>query len=252
MANEPVGPRVESPPGMGGRARPCATAPWLGLTGAGRTSRTRWVTAAHAVQPLRTMLNTVMNVLETLGNAIPEFAKSVAETTASASRTAGAATADVARSVGSSTAHAAKQAGSATYDAAKVARDATFDAARVAGPAIYDAARVAGHATYDAAKVARDATMDAARTAGAATAHAAKEVADRASDLARRVPRNGWIGIAAAAAAIGGTVLVVRYLKARGEALHAAEAAALKAGKAPTPGGHKRRANKKQGTHAAN
>ena len=226
---------------MGARARHHWIGPSLGAAGGGGQNGSRWVAAAHTVQPLRTMLNTVMNVLETLGNAIPEFAKSVAETTAAASRTAGAATADLARSVGASTTHAAKQAGSSTYDAA-----------RVAGPAIYDAARGAGHATYDAAKVALDATVDAARTAGAATAHAAKEVADRATDLARRVPRNGWIGIAAAAAAIGGTMLVVRYLKARGEALHAAEAAARKAGKAPTPGGHKRRGNKKQGTHAAN
>ena len=57
---------------------------------------------------------------------------------------------------------------------------------------------------------------DLARSVGAGTVDLARRVGDGTVGLARQIgPRRALIGLAVAAVAIGGTVLVVRYLRAR-------------------------------------
>jgi hypothetical protein len=57
---------------------------------------------------------------------------------------------------------------------------------------------------------------DVARSVGSGTADLARRVGSGTADLAKRIgPRRGLIGLAVLAAAIGGTVVLVRYLRAR-------------------------------------
>ena len=59
---------------------------------------------------------------------------------------------------------------------------------------------------------------DIARSVGAGTAHLARRVGGGTADLARQIgPRRALVGLAIAAVAIGGTILVVRMLRARRE-----------------------------------
>ncbi len=57
-----------------------------------------------------------------------------------------------------------------------------------------------------------------ARSVGSSTADLAKRVGSGTADIARQIgPRRALIGLAIAAVAIGGSILVVRYLRARRE-----------------------------------
>jgi hypothetical protein len=59
---------------------------------------------------------------------------------------------------------------------------------------------------------------DFARNVGAGTAHLARRVGGGTADIARQIgPRRALIGFAIAAVAIGGSILVLRYLRARRE-----------------------------------
>lgn len=59
---------------------------------------------------------------------------------------------------------------------------------------------------------------DFARSFGSGTAHLARRVGDGAVDIARDIgPRRALIGLVVAAVAIGGTIMVLRYLRARRE-----------------------------------
>lgn len=61
-----------------------------------------------------------------------------------------------------------------------------------------------------------DRGSDLARSVGAGTVDLARRVGDGTVSLARQIgPRRALIGLAVAAVAIGGTVLVVRYLRSR-------------------------------------
>lgn len=61
-----------------------------------------------------------------------------------------------------------------------------------------------------------DRTSDLARTIGDETVDLARRFGDGTATLARRVgPRRGLIGLAVLAAAVGGSIMLVRYLKAR-------------------------------------
>lgn len=61
-----------------------------------------------------------------------------------------------------------------------------------------------------------DRTGDLARTIGDETVDLARRFGDGTMTLAKRVgPRRGLIGLAAAVAVIGGSIMLVRYLKAR-------------------------------------
>ena len=61
-----------------------------------------------------------------------------------------------------------------------------------------------------------DRSSDVAKTIGSGTAHAARRFGDGTADLARRVgPRRALIGVAMAAIAIGGAIMLMRYLRAR-------------------------------------
>jgi len=61
-----------------------------------------------------------------------------------------------------------------------------------------------------------DRSGDFARSVGSGTVDLARRVGDGTVDLARQIgPRRALIGLAVAAVAIGGTVLVMRYLRAR-------------------------------------
>lgn len=61
-----------------------------------------------------------------------------------------------------------------------------------------------------------DRSGDAARTFGAGTADLAKRFGTGTANVARQIgPRRGLIGLAVLAAAIGGAVILVRYLRAR-------------------------------------
>ncbi|HEX7838667.1 MAG TPA: hypothetical protein VF469_14425 [Kofleriaceae bacterium] len=65
-------------------------------------------------------------------------------------------------------------------------------------------------------------SSDVAKTIGSSTAHLARRVSDRTADLANQVgPRRALIGLAVAAVAIGGTVMLVRFLQARRARLNA-------------------------------
>lgn len=57
-----------------------------------------------------------------------------------------------------------------------------------------------------------------ARSVGSGTAELARRVGSGTADIARQIgPRRALIGFAIAAVAIGGSILVVRYLRARRE-----------------------------------
>jgi len=61
-----------------------------------------------------------------------------------------------------------------------------------------------------------DRSGDFAKTIGSTTADLARRFGDGTVDLARRVgPRRALIGVAVAAIAIGGTIMLVRFLRAR-------------------------------------
>lgn len=61
-----------------------------------------------------------------------------------------------------------------------------------------------------------DRTSDLARTIGDETVDLARRFGDGTVTLAKRVgPRRGLIGLAVLAAAVGGSIMLVRYLKAR-------------------------------------
>jgi hypothetical protein len=68
----------------------------------------------------------------------------------------------------------------------------------------------------DFAKAIGSDTYGIARRVGGGTADLAKHLGDGTVDLAKRIgPKRGLIGLAVLAAAIGGTVVLVRYLRAR-------------------------------------
>ena len=61
-----------------------------------------------------------------------------------------------------------------------------------------------------------DHSGELARTLGSGTADLARRVGDGTVDLAKRIgPRRAVIGLAVAAVAVGGTIVLVRYLRAR-------------------------------------
>jgi hypothetical protein len=61
-----------------------------------------------------------------------------------------------------------------------------------------------------------DRSGDLARTVGSGTAGLARRVGGGTADLAKRIgPRRALIGLAVAAAVVGGSIVVVRYLRAR-------------------------------------
>ncbi|HET9626402.1 MAG TPA: hypothetical protein VFP84_33805 [Kofleriaceae bacterium] len=61
-----------------------------------------------------------------------------------------------------------------------------------------------------------DRTSDLARTIGDETVDLARRFGDGTMTLAKRVgPKRGLIGLATAVAVIGGSIMLVRYLKAR-------------------------------------
>lgn len=57
-----------------------------------------------------------------------------------------------------------------------------------------------------------------ARTVGCETADLAKRVGSSTADLAKRIgPKRGLIGLAVLAAVVGGSIVLVRYLRSRDE-----------------------------------
>lgn len=61
-----------------------------------------------------------------------------------------------------------------------------------------------------------DRSGDIAKAIGCGTADAARWVGRGTADMATRIgPKRGLIGIAVIAAAVGGTIILVRYLRAR-------------------------------------
>lgn len=79
-----------------------------------------------------------------------------------------------------------------------------------------DFAKHVGSDTYDLAKRFGGNTAGLAKQLGSGTADLAKQFGSGTADLAKRIgPKRGLIGLAVLAAAIGGTVLLVRYLRAR-------------------------------------
>lgn len=61
-----------------------------------------------------------------------------------------------------------------------------------------------------------DRTSDLARTIGDETVDLARRFGDGTASLAKRVgPKRGLIGLAVLVAAVGGSIMLVRYLKAR-------------------------------------
>src|SRR6266850_1688802 len=76
----------------------------------------------------------------------------------------------------------------------------------------------------DLAKTIGCETADLAKRVGGTTADLAKRAGSSTSDLAKRIgPKRGLIGLAVLAAAIGGSIVLVRYLKARGDGLDATD-----------------------------
>ncbi len=62
------------------------------------------------------------------------------------------------------------------------------------------------------------ASADIAKIVGANTAQFARRVSDQTTDIARRVgPKRGLIGLAVVAVAVGGGIMLARYLRARAE-----------------------------------
>jgi hypothetical protein len=79
-----------------------------------------------------------------------------------------------------------------------------------------DFAKHVGSDTYGLAKRLGGNTADLAKQLGSGTADLAKQFGSGTADLAKRIgPKRGLIGLAVLAAAIGGTVVLVRYLRAR-------------------------------------
>lgn len=63
-----------------------------------------------------------------------------------------------------------------------------------------------------------DRSGEIARSVGSGTADLARRVGSGTADMARQIgPRRALFGLAIAAVAIGGTILVVRFLRARRE-----------------------------------
>jgi hypothetical protein len=61
-----------------------------------------------------------------------------------------------------------------------------------------------------------DRSGDIARSFGSGTADLARRVSDGTVDIAKQIgPRRALIGLAIAAVAIGGSVMLIRYLRAR-------------------------------------
>lgn len=61
-----------------------------------------------------------------------------------------------------------------------------------------------------------DHSGELARTIGSGTVGLARRVGGGSASLARRIgPRNALIGLAVAAAAVGGSIILIRYLRAR-------------------------------------
>ena len=90
-----------------------------------------------------------------------------------------------------------------------------------------DSAKLARQVGYDSAVLARrfgDETADVAKRVGSTTADIAKRVGSNTAELARRVgPKRGLIGLVLLAAAVGGGVYLVRYLRARSAELDESE-----------------------------
>jgi hypothetical protein len=83
---------------------------------------------------------------------------------------------------------------------------------------------------------------DIARTVGGSTADLAKRVGGSTADLAKRIgPRRGLIGLAVILAAVGGSIVLVRYLRTRDDE----EAAALE----DELGSPAKRSGKRNGKH---
>jgi hypothetical protein len=79
-----------------------------------------------------------------------------------------------------------------------------------------------------------DETGVLAKRFGCATADLAGRVAGETVDLAKRVgPKRGLIGLAIAAAAVGGTIVLVRYLRARDPEERAEDIVAHRAARSP-------------------
>ena len=73
-----------------------------------------------------------------------------------------------------------------------------------------------GSGASDLARSVGSNTADLARRFGGDTADLARRVGGNTADLARKVgPKRGILGVAALAAAVGGGIYLVRYLRAR-------------------------------------
>jgi hypothetical protein len=90
------------------------------------------------------------------------------------------------------------------------------DFAKHVGSDTYDLAKRLGGNTAGLAKQLGSGTADLAKQFGSGTADLAKQFGSGTADLAKRIgPKRGLIGLAVLAAAIGGAVVLVRYLRAR-------------------------------------
>lgn len=79
-----------------------------------------------------------------------------------------------------------------------------------------DLAKSFGSSTADLAKSFGSSTADLAKSFGSSTAELARRFGDGTADIAKQIgTRRALIGLAVAAVAIGGTVMVIRYLRAR-------------------------------------
>lgn len=88
---------------------------------------------------------------------------------------------------------------------------------------------------------------DFARTIGSGTADMARRVGGGTADLARRIgPRRALLGLAVAAMAVGGTIVLVRYLRAR----NADQSATDESGESAGRGHNSRRSRGKHNAHA--
>lgn len=104
------------------------------------------------------------------------------------------------------------------FERRKTLRDVSVDRARHFGGATVDAARHVGGITRDTAKHVGGITRDTAKHVGGITADYAKYAAASTKDLAKRIgPKRGLIGLAILGAVVGGSVYLVRYLRARRE-----------------------------------
>jgi hypothetical protein len=91
-----------------------------------------------------------------------------------------------------------------------------------------------------------DHSGDFARTIGSGTADLARRVGDGTADLAKRIgPRRALLGLAVAAMAVGGTIVLVRYLRARNADRFATDESGESAGR-----GHNSR--RSRGKHTGN